>query len=300
MEWTVDQQPIGFRVPFSTHAALQRGLTHGDMRWAVKTGELHRICRGAYLEGPDPPTAIERALGITVAANAIACGTLAATLLEFDGVGLAPPYGTVVAPSRSARREIRQSLNDLAYLEIAPGIHCTNGLQTLIDLSRLVTDACWEQALESALRSGLVMIDDLECLRADQRRSRDQGALRIRRVLALRPNSAPPTESLLETLMVQLIRRNPELPDPERQVIIRNKYNDVIGRVDLCWPAARVFVELDGRHHGNQLLYDTSRETAIIAATGWLPARFTWYEITRTPTAALRKLTAIYQRGAGV
>lgn len=47
------------------------------------------------------------------------------------------------------------------------------------------------------------------------------GTTRIRRVLALRPAGARPTESLLETLMIQPIRDVPSLPEPVRQQEIR-------------------------------------------------------------------------------
>src|SRR5207245_1608675 len=88
------------------------------------------------------------------------------------------------------------------------GIRCADGRQTLIDLAAVMDDDTWEQVLESALRKRLVTIAELEDVRSR----------RIRRVLGRRPPGAPPTESLLETLMVQLCRQVRSLPTLERQV----------------------------------------------------------------------------------
>src|ERR1051325_11298539 len=62
------------------------------------------------------------------------------------------------------------------------------------------------------------------------------GADRIRRVLALRPSGSPPTESLLETLMIQLARLVPGLPAPVRQYCAFDDNGVFVARVDRAWP----------------------------------------------------------------
>jgi hypothetical protein len=80
--------------------------------------------------------------------------------------------------------------------------------------------------------------------------------------------------------MVQLARTVADLPDPVRQLWI-----EAAGaRLDLAWPALGLFVELDGQHHKDQPVYDARRETAVVAATGWLCGRFTWTEVVHLPT----------------
>jgi hypothetical protein len=92
-----------------------------------------------------------------------------------------------------------------------------SGISALVDLAAELDDLSWEQALESALRAKLATITELEQILPELGRARTSGTARIRRVLALRPHRAPPTESLLETLAVQLIRTVPRLPTPTRQ-----------------------------------------------------------------------------------
>jgi Protein of unknown function (DUF559) len=154
-----------------------------------------------------------------------------------------------------------------------------------VDLAALLDDDRWEQALECALRRRLVTLTDLARVERWT-----PGAPRIRRVLRRRPSGAPPTESLLETLAVQLARTVGGLGEPVRQHSVISNDGSFIARVDLCWPDIGLFLELDGQHHADQPVYDARRETAIVAATGWLPGRFTWHEVVRIPRTTARRL----------
>jgi hypothetical protein len=177
----------------------------------------------------------------------------------------------------------RPTRRDSVKHTLVSGVPCADARQALIDLASTLDDDTWEQALESALRMRLVAIDDL----VDVRKTR------IQRVLARRPPDAPPTESLLETLAVQLARTVPGLGDPTRQVEVRWSDGSFVARVDLAWPEDSFFFELDGQHHAGQPVYDARRETAVVAATGWLPGRFTWHEIVHTPRSTARRFAAI-------
>src|SRR5439155_20951932 len=111
--------------------------------------------------------------------------------------------------------------------------------------------------------------------------------------LALRRPGAPATGSLLETLMVQLARHVDGLCPPKRQVEIRNRQGEFVAYVDLAWPDLGIFIELDGQQHKDQPVYDARRENAVVAATGWLCARFTWTEVVRYPVSTARRLAAL-------
>jgi very-short-patch-repair endonuclease len=66
--------------------------------------------------------------------------------------------------------------------------------------------------------------------------------------------------------------------------------------VDLAWPELGVFVELDGEHHKGQPVYDASRETAIVAATGWLCGRFSWTEVVHHRQHTIRRLAQLVEQ----
>ena len=82
--------------------------------------------------------------------------------------------------------------------------------------------------------------------------------------------------------MVQLARSVAGLGEPTRQLAMFDE--------------AGFLVELDGQQHKDQPVYDARRETAIVAATGWLPGRFTWHEVTRIPLLTTRRLGAIAEQ----
>jgi Protein of unknown function (DUF559) len=259
---------------FTTAEAVADGLTASGLRWGEARGRWRRVRQGVYVEGPEEPTAFERALADVVATNAVASGGLAGVLLGLDGVEV------------DGRPVRRRSLPEERVVEVA-GLRCTDGLQTMIDLAASVDDLVWEQALESALRKRLLTVADLVDALPALGRSRVPGTVRMRRVLELRPPGAPPTGSMLETLTVQLVRTVPGLGEPVRQLRIGSMF------LDLSWPWIGMFFELDGEQHLGQPLYDARRETAIVAATGWLCGRFTWTEVVRVPMSTARRMGEI-------
>ena len=267
------------RRPFTTRDVIAAGLTSDALRWGELTGRWRRVRRGVYASGPDDPTALDCELAELLARGAVAAGGLAGVLLGLD---------TVALDGHPVRRRPltldRQLLID--------GVRCTTGLQTMIDLAADLDDLRWEQALESALRMRLTSVAELEDAVPGLGRARVPGTARIRRVLALRPTGAVPTGSLLETLMVQLTRMHTQMPPAERQVQVGPYF------LDQSWREIGLFLELDGQQHLGQPVYDARRETAIVAATGWLCGRFTWTEVVRVPKSTARQLDALAYQAA--
>ena len=285
------RQPDVMRELFTTRQARARGVSEDRLRAAERAGRWRRVIRGVYVEGPAEPSALDRARAVVVATGGVATGDLAGVLLGLEGVALTRGEVTVDPSSSGRRPGVRRRRLDPDTLVTAGGVPCTGALQTLADLAATVDDDLWEQALESALRCRLVTVDEVEAA-AMGRAARG----RVRRVLDRRGRDARPTESLLETLAVQLARRVEGLGPPVRQLEVRNTHGALIARVDLAWPELGLFVEIDGLHHLDQPLYDARRETAVVAATGWLCARFTWAEVVGRPGATVRRLAAIVEQ----
>jgi len=263
---------------------LAEGGKWGQLRSDVAQGRRVRIEHRVYADGAEEPDEFERGLARLLATKKVAWGEVAGVLHGFDGVKVS------AVPSRRRTRQ----LDDTVVM--VDGICCTSALQTLIDLAEYVDGVVWEQALESALRRRAVDLEDIEALLPTMSKKRRHGVSVIRRVLALRPIGAPPTESLLETLMVQIIRTIPGLPPPVRQYRVLNRHGSFVARVDLCWPDLGLFIELDGMHHKGQPVYDAARQTAVGAATGWLCGRFTWRQVTGTPKTVARELAELVEQ----
>ncbi len=269
------------------------GLTRGQLRSGVAAGRWRPLDQDVYRRGGHEPTDLERAISVAVATDGTVSGRLAAVLLRFDTGALAVPDVTVDRTASAKRTGLRHRLLDPERVIEVAGFRCTDGLQTLVDQAHRLSDDLWEQALESALRQGWTSVPDVDAELPHLGRMRIKGTRRIRRVLLQRPAGAPPTESLLETLMVQIARLVPWLPPPERQVDVYDRWGRFVARVDLAWPELGLFLELDGEHHLGQPLYDASRETLVVATTGWLVGRFTWTECTAHRLHTARRLDAI-------
>lgn len=265
------------------------------LEWRTGKGSLQRVARSAYVESEAEATTLETALAVAAAARGVNGGLVAAKLLGLD----APPVKKthfVVSPNASGRREGAHRYDlDPERTTTIDGVPVTDGLQTLLDLAAEVSDDVWEQVLESVLRKKLTTIADIEAALIQMSRARTKGVRRIRRVLALRPAGAPPTESLLETLMVQ-VARDFGAPTPTRQLEIYDEHGVFVARPDLSWPELGVFIELDGQHHNGQPVYDANRETRIVAATGWLCGRFSWDEVRKTPRTSGRRLLQVLEQ----
>lgn len=274
--------------------AAESGMTRAQLRHGEATGRWRRVDRALYRFGADPVTDLDRAVALIVATDGAASGTVAGVMHGLDAVGLSRPDVTLAPESSHKRAGVRRRDLIGEVVEIG-GIPCAGGLQTLVDLAAELDDLRWEQALESALRKKLTTIAELQRWLPELGRRRTPGVARINRVLALRPEGAPPTGSILETMFVQLVRAA-GLPEPLRQVRIFNEHGDFVADVDFAWPELGLFIELDGQHHAGQPVYDARRETNVIAATGWLVGRFTWDEVVRYTNSTARQLDKLLTR----
>ena len=260
------------------------GHSQSTLRWGEAAGRWRRIVKGVYGDGADDPSELDIAVAEGVRTGAEVTGRAAAMLHGFDGVWIHKRKYTVRQRALPAER-----ITDLN------GIRVTDALQTLIDIAAEVPDDAWEQALESALRKDFGLLDQLQLVLPELGAGRVPGTRRIRRVLQVR-GPGPPTGSLLETMMVQLARRIPGLGRPVRQYEVRNQRGAFVAFVDLAWPELGLFIELDGQQHLGQPVYDATRETAVVAATGWLCGRFTWHEVRYLQMTTVRRLAAVAEQ----
>jgi very-short-patch-repair endonuclease len=163
--------------------------------------------------------------------------------------------------------------------------------RTVRDLAHILDDETLELVVESVLRRR-------PGWRADLDGGSRQGAARLQRVLARRPPGAPATESELETRYLQAVR-TVGLPAPTRQHRVVDDRGICLGRLDLCWPDAGLWVELDGRAYHEQpkaLLHDRRRQNELAIRLQWQPLRFTWEDVVHHPNATARTTWLAYQR----
>jgi len=159
--------------------------------------------------------------------------------------------------------------------------------RTILDLAGVLDSAQLARAWEEADRLGLLELAAVAtaCERAGRRKG--IGAVRL----------------LFSEARAPQIRRSP-LEDRfrafcEERGLPEHSTNElVLGReVDVCWPSARLVVELDGfnfHHHRGAFEDDRARDARFLAA-GYRTVRVTDRRLTREPdqlAAQLRKLLA--------
>ncbi len=265
-----------------TAAQLERqGWTHHEVVTAVARGSLRRQARGIYSLPGAADSLPRRAMFGHLAGGegAVVSHLTAAALLGLDGVPDGGPVHVSVPHGRRPRHPalVVHDSRDLTHRHLTTvegGIPCTSVVRTLIDLGAVAEPAVVERATESALRRGATSTDYLfRRLELVGRRGR-RGAGVLRGVLVDR-GGAPPTDSDLETVAVQLFRDEAGI-DFERQVELVAGY-----RVDLGDRALMIGCELDGyRWHRTreQLLADASRQNRLVLA-GVLMLRFGWEHV---------------------
>lgn len=269
-----------------------RGISRKEIRWALHTGRWTLIIRGVCGRGPEPPFKLDVARATALVARGIAAGLVSGELHGFDGVKAGAPEVLVPRTSSGRRSGLRRTVQLPSGTVVIGQVRCLTAADTLLELAGRLADDGWEQALEFCLRKRLVTRDQLMVWQQGNTVS----ARRIRRVVLARGGlDVPPTESLLETLAVQLIRRHPAIPIPTRQFAIYDENGNFVGRPDLSWPQLGIFLELDGQQHDFQPVYDANRQTRITIKTGWRCGRFTWDQISYYPQATLRDIAALVQ-----
>jgi len=238
---------------------------------------------------PIPDRLLEAAIGKT---TRIIDYRASAWLYGLDGVPELQPEFSVPhgAWKRGPFDHQRRRVEDLDVVEI-DGLLVASVSQTLVDLAAVVDPDIVERAAESALRRRLVEEMALRDF-ADRWAFHRHGVPGLREVLDRRRIGEAPTGSDLETLNLQVWRRDRRIPRPERQWPVFDEHGEFVGFADFGFPPRLFVVEDDGLEtHGKtreQQQYDTNRQNAISDA-GYDFRRFTYADVTRRPRYVCRE-----------
>jgi len=258
--------------------------TKAKLKAQVRRGQITHVLQGVYGAGSDHPSELGRVRATALVTGGVLDAVASGLIYGFEGVERWWPRVLVDMKSSAKRTDVRR-VKQLPTDTIEVGqVNCLKPAEALRQLAAILDDIHWEQALEYCLRTKHVTSEEVA----------EWQHPRVRRVIHLRGGlPIPPTESLLETLAVQLVRNDPRIPTPVRQFAIYDEHGNFVGRPDLCWPELGIFLELDGEGHRFQPVYDANRQTRIVTKTGWRPGRFTWTQINDHPEATLRDIAAL-------
>ena len=266
---------------FGTWRALRtEGVTRWALEQAVTSARVVRLRRGVYglglPEGADALRAAAITLGAAVSHDSAAV---------LWGLELAHAPGQHVTVPRNHGRAShagvvvhRADLPDPLDLVVRDGVRLTSPLRTVLDCAATLPVQLAVVVADSAVRGGLVQLDDL---RAAARAATGRNAGRIRRAVALSdPRCGSVLESLLRVLLVLA-----GLPPDQSQFVIRDQRRRFVARVDFAYLKVRLIVEADGfEFHRERRDYRADRRKAnAFTRAGWWLLRFSWEDVVHDP-----------------
>lgn len=291
----------------SRHALVARGVTRHSLYRALDAGRLIRLRRGVYGLGLPEGTATVAAAA--VALRGVVSHDSAALLWDLEMVHVPASRVTVARDrSRATFPGVEVFRADVGETDVRQGLRVTSPVRTVLDCARALPLAEAVVIADSALRSGLVTIDELHAAAA---RTRGDGAPKARRVAAL---SDPRCGSVLESWLRILLVEAGLVPE-RTQCTIRDENGAFVAVVDFAWLRARLIVEADGfEFHRERRDYRKDRRRANSYCRGdWRVLRFSWedirfdpdyvieavrYELAKSPSRRRRHRSANTQKAA--
>jgi hypothetical protein len=260
---------------FRVRHALMVGLSRGQIEHRIVSGLWEQIHKDVFRLTGVPPTWHGDVLAACWAGGfrAAASHRCATALFELPG-GDRRSVEIICPRWRRARHRglVVHESKVLSPLDITVvrGIPVTTPARTLFDLGGVRRAGVVELALEAALRKGLVTIAELDATVRRLSRSGRPGGPVLRGLLDARAPDRRPTESDMESRLVQAIRMHglPE-PVPQHEVWAGDRF---VARVDLAYPDARIAIEYDSdEFHSGRIAsaHDRARRHSLLEV-GWL------------------------------
>ncbi len=282
---------------------VERGVAVREIERRLRRGALLRRSEGIYVINGSPDSIRQRMWLAMLAPTAMEVALSHESAAELHRFAFVPRGRVVLtmAPTAQHRRPVDRvhRYQDLrpGFTTVVDGLRVTTRERTMIDLAAVLRPARLERVLDDQLSSnGLAYIGLVGVFNAMARRGR-RGIGRLRPFLEVRGDGyvAPTTE--LEARLVGIVRDH-DLPEPSRQHLPPWAVAEGIGRVDFAYADYRVLIEVDGRRwHSRDVANEQDRfRDQQAAAAGWLVLRYTWTQITKSPSYVAKNLKSVLAR----
>jgi hypothetical protein len=262
---------------FTTADAASVGISRRRVLQRVEWGLYEQLYDRVYTFG-STPASFHRDLAAAEAAGgpaAFATGPTGAELRGLPGQRQHPLEITCPRWMRArhdglhVRERIRIHLSDLRVVQ---GLRVSRPELTIIELARSCGETIADRAFHTARRKRLVTYDSmLETFNRHARRG-VPGIAATRRILERYTADDLPTESEMETLVHEALRRA-NLPDPDTQVVVRDAAGRFVARADFGFRRWRVVLEYHSRtyHTTVEDVEADERKRNQIWMAGWIP-----------------------------
>ncbi len=257
--------------PPLTHQQLVGiGLTPNDIRARLTAGDLRRIRRGAYCEGPEEQSRITRHVELI---RACLPGTLPTSVVSHASAavlhGLPVPNSHLSKVWMTRRSSghgdggtlivVRASPLDDSEVTTHDGIRITTLARTAADMARTAPHEWGVIACDTALGLGLT---SHELRAALEGHPRLRGIVRARSVADFADSrSESPAESMSRANMARA-----GIVPPELQFEIHDANGEFVARTDFAWPDLLLVGEVDGLTKYTELLTPGQTPGSVVMA----------------------------------
>jgi very-short-patch-repair endonuclease len=286
---------------FTVRQALDVGATRLMLLGRARAGRIVEADVDVYRMAGVPPSWESRMLAAVLSAGdgALASHRAAAAIWGLEGFAKNTPELTVPRGRRYRRDGVRS--HESTDLHVAgarkrDGIPVTDPARTLLDVGRFVGDRRLWQAIESARRQRLTTWAELIAVLAKHARRGRPGIRRLRRVIARHAHRADITDNDFELLVLALLLEH-GLPEPVVHFELRSIDGVLVAEIDLAYPHLRIAIELDGRVHAHDDVFqqDRVRQNRIVLE-GWIVLRFTYETFRDHPEVIVREVADAIRR----
>ncbi|MDQ4132002.1 MAG: type IV toxin-antitoxin system AbiEi family antitoxin domain-containing protein [Actinomycetota bacterium] len=282
---------------FHIRQALALGMTPRMVQSRAKKERIVRLHRGVYRLAGVAPTWRQHVMAACLALGpgTVASHRSAGALWSLDGMEKRLVEVTVTGRAARLKGVMVHRTRALPAWAVTTRdrIPVTKAHRTVMDLASVVDELRLEQALDSALRQGLMTVPYLRRqLRAIGTAGRS-GAASLTRLLAARDGGRP-SDSPPELAMARLFVAA-GLPDPTLQYELWDG-DQLIARFACTYPEPQVAAEYNSyRHHSRRQAWshDQARNNRA-AAYGWLVFTFTDADLHDPEGVAVKALARAY------
>jgi len=288
----------------------EAGHSDRDLARLVASGRLHRVRRGAYVDGSAwsdaDQSARHRLLVCAVVKQGktrlIASHTSAVPF--HDGPTWKLPFDVAHVTrtdKRAGRAEagVRQHQGRCLPDDVVRrgGIEVTSATRTALDVTTLTSTEAGLVVVNDFLHRKLTTIDELRARYHPM--AHDPFTLRTDIVLRLADGRV---QSVAES-RAQFMCYRGGVPAPCPQYELRDDNGEVLARLDFAWPELNTWLEVDGKQKYvkhlrdgesvvDVVLREKQRESMITEITGWRCIRITWADLEQ-PHATVARILAM-------
>jgi very-short-patch-repair endonuclease len=292
---------------FSLAEARTAGLSDALIDWRVRSGAWEAVHHGVYRIAGSPPSWLAdlRAACLAAGEGAVVSHRAAARIYQLPGgrddiVEISchrwrrtQQPGLVVHESTRLQPIDIQLVNDLPV---------SRPERVVVELAAMhgYADRC-EQVMHAARRQRLITLESMTATLDRLARRGRPGIQAVREALARWPTDGRPTESVMETKLLQLLRRS-GLPEPVPQFEVFDEHGLFVARVDFGYPQWKALVEYDSdKYHTDE--WSTARDRSRkrrIEACGYTLLSVGPDELRRGARDTVRQLRNLRQTAATV